>query len=188
MKCEQFLPWLESGSYVRAALARQHARRCESCRAAERMLDEVKQELADSDPLPERLKQAFLTMGETKAVRLPEPAEDHRARAALWLAVLAAAVLIAISPWLFSLRRHAEVAEQMRDHDSTQPGEQRRVGPIIILTVDSAGELAQLEVELAALKTQLNAATADAQRLSAEQELARVLVDYHGLLAGNDAK
>ncbi|MBA3572649.1 MAG: hypothetical protein H0W34_11920, partial [Pyrinomonadaceae bacterium] len=174
MKCEQFLPWLESGSYVRAALARQHARRCESCRAAARMLDDVKQEFADSDPLPERLKQAFLTMGETKAVRLPEPAEDHQSRAALWLAVLAAAVLIAISPWLVSLRRHAEVAEQVLDHDSAQPGEQRHVGPITILIVDSAGELAQLEVDLAALTTQLNVAMADAQRLSAEEKLTRV--------------
>ncbi len=188
MKCEQFLPWLESESYVPTALARQHARRCESCRAAGRLLDQVKWELTTSDPLPERLKQAFLTMGETRAVRLPEPAENHRSHAARWLAVLAAAVLIGISPWLFSPSRQADVAELVRDHDSVQPGGHRRIGPITIVIVDSAGELAQLEVDLAALKTRLKATTADAQRLSAEEELARVLMDYQRLLAGNDAK
>jgi hypothetical protein len=188
MKCEQFMPWLESGSYVRAALARRHARRCKSCRAAARLLDEVKQEFADSAPLPEWLKHAFLNTGETTAVSLPESIDVHRSRAGLWLATLAAVVLIAILPWLFNLRRHAEIAEQVRDHEPAQPGEHRHVGPITILTIDSARELAQLEVDLAALKTQLNAATVDAQRLSAEQELARVLVDYHRLLVGNDAR
>jgi hypothetical protein len=181
MKCEQFFPWLESESYVRAALARQHARRCESCRAAASMLDEVKQGLAASEPLPERLKHAFLTVGETMPVVLPEQAEDHRSRARLWLAALAAAVLIAISPWLISLSRHADVAEQARDHYSAQ-------SDITMLTVDSAQELAQLEVNLAALNAQLIAATVDAQRLSAEEELARMLVDYHRLFAGNDVR
>ena len=77
MKCEQFLPWLESESYVRAALARQHARRCASCRAAARMLDEVKWSLTESDLLPERLKLAIVTIGETKKIRLTDPSRGQ---------------------------------------------------------------------------------------------------------------
>lgn len=188
MKCEQFLPWLESENYVRVTLARQHARRCESCRVAELMLDAVKQSLTQIDPLPERLKPAFATMGEVATVNLSEPAEDRRSLAGLWLAALAAAILIAISPWLFGLRRHANVAEQAHDRISAQADEQWFVGPITTFTIDSAAGLAQIESDLAALKTDVGAATAEVQRLSAEHELARVLVDYHRLFAGNDVR
>jgi hypothetical protein len=113
------------------------------------MLNEVKQSLTESDPLPERLKLTIVPIGETKKIRLTDPAEDNRFPAALWWAALAAVLLIAIAPWLFSLRRHADVAEQVRDHNSAQLTQQRSVGPITILAVDSDGELMQLEVDLA---------------------------------------
>ena len=152
MKCEHFLPGWRAKAIRAGPVARQHARSCQSCRDAARILDEVKQELADCDPLPDRLKRVFVTASETKFVSLPEPTDVRRSRAGLWWVALAAAVLIATSPWLLSLTRHAKVAEKAPDHDSAEFGEQRRVGPITIVTVDPAYQLAQLEVDLATLK------------------------------------
>ena len=83
---------------------------------------------------------------------------------------------------------NADIAQHVRNHHSEEPGEQRHVGPITFATVDSGQELARLEIDLAALQTRLIGVTADAQRLSVQEALARVFVDYHRLLARNDTK
>jgi hypothetical protein len=180
MKCDDFLPWLASENSVRRALARRHARRCASCRAAASLLDDVKHQLAVDEPLPERLEEAFLSAAdakETASVSWPTMPARSGHRRELWLAALAAAVLLALAPWLFGPRRQGEVARA-----PDPPRELRRVSEIVIVAIDSSAEFVRLENDLAALQVRLKEVEDNAHRLAAAQELGRVLADHDRVL------
>jgi hypothetical protein len=193
MRCEDFLPWLESGG-AQAEKARRHAEECASCRAAAEMLERVKAELAGSEPMPVAMRSAMLGVadGETsaglsamerKAAALPPVVLPTRRP--LWFVAIAASIVgLAFGVW-WHLRKSDEIVRP-RDRPPTksiQTADVRRVGPITVETLDPGRELAALAGELAALEQTLADAKAGAERLAVEQALERVLTDYQGTFA-----
>lgn len=196
MRCDQFLPWLESDDPSQVAAARRHAQQCASCRAAAAMLDQVKAELTSAEPLPPALREAALRIADERSevVTLPSEAPARSATASsrsLWWAALAASFLAAAVAWVvWQGRRSDEVAVP---RDPRPAAEQvvergrdvRRVGPITVVTIEPSLELDALAGEVATLTVTLWQATAEAERLAVQQALDRVLTDYQGTFAGS---
>jgi len=179
MTCEEFLPWLESDDPAKVGQAHRHAESCAACRDAARILDEIRQELTKSEPLPERLKQAFLNPSELASITLPTKRDRNKSRIGPWLVTLAAGVLIAIVALFAGKGRENDVADQAPKLDV------RRVSSIIVRTVDPSAEFEGLEDDLNELKSQLALTKADLQRLAAVERLDHVLDDYGNLFAAN---
>src|SRR3954465_811118 len=113
MTCQDFLPWLESGDPANVRRAKLHGQSCAACREAERILAQVKQELTASEPLPERLKLAFVNAAESAAVRLPSERHDRKdSRVSIWLAALAAGIVIAAAILFAGKARDRETAQE----------------------------------------------------------------------------
>src|SRR5205085_279127 len=99
MRCNDFLPWLETGNWLQQARARRHAETCPSCAAAEQMLGRVKQDLRSPTKLPPRLRQKWLaTVIEQTKVDLASRSPKASARTWYLAAALAAGVLLVLIP------------------------------------------------------------------------------------------
>ncbi len=196
MRCDQFLPSLESGHRLRRAAARRHAEQCASCRAAAAMLDQVKAELTAAEPLPPALRQDALSIADERSEVLTLrsealPTSSSASTRSLCLAALAASIFAAAVAWIvWQGRRSDEMAEPRDPRPALeQLGENgrdvRHIGPITIVTIEPSQELDALAGEVAKLTVTLRQATAEAERLAVQQALERVLTDYQGTFAGS---
>lgn len=196
MRCDDFLPWLESGG-AQAEAARRHADVCANCRAAAAMLECVKAELAVRDPMPAAMRAAMLGMAEhgTRADMATNersaalrPAGSPRRRS-LWIAAIAASLVgAALSVWRQrqtgdEIARPLDAFPERAVQTAERPADVRSIGPITVVTVDSSRELATLADELAELQRTLADAKAGAERLAVNQALDRVLLDFQRTVA-----
>jgi hypothetical protein len=179
MKCDDFLPALETGGFFRRWIARRHARRCGNCTAALAMLDGVKEALAPpsgKSGLPAHLRRRWMAVAQTEASPAePSPAVYRIGPGTIWLkraAALAAIVLLVLVPLLiykFHGRATPVVPGPMVMKDRIT------VFPITLTQVDRAAELAQLDTEIVQLQTNVRSLIKSAERLEARQRLALVL-------------
>jgi hypothetical protein len=194
MRCEDFLPWLASDDPSQAAQARRHAQACESCQAAAAMLDDVRAELAGDGQLPAHLRQSWMNVADTAQIERPAPAHLTMGRSALWWAGLAASLLAAAAAWALWGGRLPEQARPSIDQVAPQRVQladgfdERRVGPIEIVTIDRAAEYEHFGGELAALDELFAQVMADAEQRAVEEALERVLVDHQRVFAARGSR
>lgn len=202
MRCEDFLPMLESGG-AEADAARRHAAECARCRAAGVMLERVKTVLSKDEPMPAPMRAAIRGVADraphTNSGRTDRRADVHSSigpsrHRPLWFAAIAAG-FVGAALGIWRQMRHGDDAVGPRDPlpgrqepVAERPADVRRVGPITVVTVDSSRDLSALSTELAALQRTLADAKADAERLAVNQALDRVLVDFRRTVAVNDSR
>jgi hypothetical protein len=183
MNCHDVLPWLETGGRLQRLRAARHLRGCPKCQAAEQALSELKTELAAAPPLSAELRQRWLDAADSPVdiVR----AAPRRRRRVVWLSAAIAAILLiavgiavrAIHPWNQGEDvNHPEIASIDRRH----------VGEIIITEIDPETEFARIDEHLAQLQGDIADLSLDAQRLMAEQQIARLLADHRNWLAASE--
>jgi hypothetical protein len=183
MNCLDVLPWLETGGRWQRFRAARHLRRCPRCQAAEQALAELKRELAAAPPLSAELRQVWLDAADSP-VEVVHVAPRGRRRAVWLSAAIAAILLIAVGIAVRAIHpgnqgddvNHPEIATNNRGH----------VGEIIITEIDLATEFARIDEHLAQLQGDVAGLSLDAQRLMAEQQIARLLADHRNWLAASE--
>jgi hypothetical protein len=183
MNCHDILPWLETGGRLRRSRASRHLRGCPKCHAAEQALSELKRELAAVPPLSAELLRRWLDAADSP-VDIVRAAQRSRHRI-VWLSAAIAAILLiavgiavrAIHPW----NQGDDV-----NHPEIAANDRRHVGEIIITEVDPVTEFARIDEHLAQLQGDVAGLSLDAQRLMAEQQIARLLADHRNWLAASE--
>ena len=181
MRCEDFLPWLETGTRFQQLKARRHASSCPSCAAAAEMLGQLEDELGQNSPVPERLRQKWLdAAGGATAVQIA-PRESRSSRR-VWIAMaLAASLLLALIPlsnWLNNDRPIAGVQPDQPVKPMQRPKENSTVTAIVVTSVDGREELDQLHSEVSGLQTELQQLIQRSEQLAARQELSQLLASH----------
>jgi hypothetical protein len=183
MNCQDVLPWLETGWRWRRLRAARHLRSCSKCQAAEKALSELKSELAAARPLSAESRQRWLDAADSPVdIVRAAPRTKHRN---VWLSAAIAAILLiaigiavrAIHPW----NQGDDV-----NHPEIATNDRRHVGEIIITEFDPATEFARIDEHLAQLQGDIAGLSLDAQRLMAEQQIARLLADHRNWLAASE--
>ena len=182
MKCDDFLPAMETGGLMRRWAARRHARQCPQCAAAWQILGNVKDELAaPAADLPPHLRRRWVAVARELASPVSGAPTPWAGNLRLFkpAAALVAVLLLALIPALIyrSFRRgQAPQAVGPTTHSSVVVGQdQRSIGPITVTQVDRAAELARMDTEIVQLQTRIRAVIESAERLEARQRITLVL-------------
>jgi hypothetical protein len=182
MRCEDFLPWSETGNRMQRMRARRHARSCPGCAAALEMLGQLKQELAEAPPVPQRLRQKWLdaAASQTSTVQIA-PHESRNARR-VWLAMaLAASLLLALIPlskWRASNEAVVAVPPVRPVTPMQRPKETSTVSEIVVSSLDGQAELDQLNAEVGRLQDDLEQLIERSEQLAARQQLSQLLASH----------
>jgi len=189
VKCEDFLPWLETGTWLQRAQANRHAKRCPSCAAAERMLEQVKRELEVSDPLPARLRQQWLSTANAHAAIEPASVRRNWSARSWYLTVaLAASLLLALIPlskwWTDDPAPIAKTGQNTGDNKLREQvavnvqHDQINVGQISVSTLDGRAQLNELDSKVAALQDELEQLLDRSEQLAVQQQLSQLLASH----------
>jgi hypothetical protein len=186
MKCDDFLPALETGGPLRRRRARRHAARCPRCAAVAAQLAAVKRPWADVPPLAagERLLWERAAMDDAGAGNIPLPAQPRRLvipNGRQWWAA-AACVLLAVSIAVTLVVRHKAVQVADRPPHVPSPtttrAEPSRLGPVRVELVDAARELDQLAAAVGRLDVQMQELRRQAERAEARSQVASALDQF----------
>jgi hypothetical protein len=185
MNCHDVLSWLETGGRLQQLRAARHLRRCPKCQAAERSLSVWKSELAAAPPLSAELRQVWLEAAEAP-VETVDIAPIGRRRVVWLSAAVAAILLIAVGIAVVAIRSGGDRnPPQIVTNDRKL---ERHVGEIQITEVDPATQFARIDEHLAQLQGDIAGLSLDAQRLMAEQQIARLLADHRNWLAASEKR
>ena len=184
MNCHDVLSWLEMGGRLQRLRAARHLRNCPQCQAAEQALSEWKSELAAAPPLSAELRQRWLDAAESSVdIVRAAPRSRHRI---VWLSAAVAAILLVAVGIAVEAFRSGEHGDRANPPGIAINGPERHVGEIIITEVDPATEFARIDEHLAQLQGDVADLSIDAQRLMAEQQIARLLADHRNWLAASE--
>jgi hypothetical protein len=170
MKCQDFLPELETGGPWRRRRALRHAARCPRCAKVHAALVAVKATLAHPAPLSNHARELWNRAPRETAV-LPE----RQIRLTPMIACLATAacvLIVFVGPVLWV------------NHDSSVtwiPGgsqEKTVVSATTVMTVDPVEEFSQLADAVDQLDAELQSLRLTAQRLEAQREVMVALSQY----------
>jgi hypothetical protein len=184
MNCLDVLPWLETGGRWQRFRAARHLRRCPRCQAAEQELSALKRELAAAPPLSAELRQVWLDAADSP-VEVVHIAPRSRRRA-VWLSAAVAVILLIAVGIAVEAFRSGGHGDRANPSGIAINGPERHVGEIIITEIDLATEFARIDEHLAQLQGDVAGLSLDAQRLMAEQQIARLLADHRNWLAASE--
>ena len=184
MKCEDFLPALETGGPLRRRRAQRHAARCVACAAAAERLAAMKRQWADTPPigLEERVVWERAAVDDPGVRNIPLPAPPRRlampTRFQWWAA--AACVLLVVSIAVTLAVRHQTVNVVVRPQPvptttTTQTVRASQPGPIRVEPADGAGELEHLATAVDQLDVQMQELRRKAERAEARSQIASAL-------------
>jgi hypothetical protein len=157
MKCEDFLPDLETGGWWRRMQARRHAARCPRCAAVYVAFRTAKAGLAAPEPLPPHARELWKRAARDIVLR---PERRRRWVPAIACAATAACLFIAfVGPALW-----------------VKPP--RVTSPVTVVQLDPTAEFSRLEDEVGKLDSQLQSLRATAQRFEARQKVMIALNQY----------
>src|SRR5262245_45179646 len=192
MKCDDFLPFLETGGWWRRWQAKRHARHCAGCAAAQAMLVELKREFAKTPPLTDRLEHMWRAAARVEHAPAALSVRP-RVRPAFRYAVAAVAIALAVLVPL-AVRWNENHDRKGQDEIAVKPGaldgpgalepkrqEQRswtRSSRIAIAMADVVLELKELEDNITRLKEDINQLANASHKLEAEQEIDQVLARH----------
>ncbi len=168
MKCDDFLPWLETGGMLRRWLAGRHAAKCGRCAAVRDTWIEAKRQLIAPEPPTADLRRMWQqAAGET--ARLPHL---ERRWYPMPAAVVAAACVLVVAV--------AVIAWKVNWWQSVEPvtNGQTALASAPIEVVDRTSEFANLEIGVQQLRAEVDLALADAQRLDARRQAEELLDRY----------
>ena len=188
MNCHDVLGWLETGRPLQRWRAARHSAAARNAGRPNGRSPNGRGELAAAPPLSADLRQRWLDAAESPVETVPTPRRNsHRA---VWLSAAIAATLllgVGIAVEVFRSREHADHPNLPQvvidDH-----GSDRKVGPITITAVDPATEFARIDEQLAQIQADVVGLSQDAQRLMAEQQIARLLADPRNWLAASETR
>jgi len=161
MKCEDFLPDLETGSPWRRMQARRHAVRCPRCAAVYAALTAAKARLATPEPVSPRARELW-----NRAARSTVTVPDRRRRwvpAVACLVTAACLLIIFVGPDLWVRPNGNLMVNTGRSPDSIV------TSPVTVSELDPVSDLSQLDDAASQLDAQLNSLRATAQRLAARR-------------------
>jgi hypothetical protein len=171
MTCDEFLAAMETGSRVQRWQARRHAARCPSCAAAMQMMETVKGELAEAEPLTAGMRARWLSV----ARETPRLESAWRWRVAY---AMAAMVLVAVATWWavhrVAVNKPPEIVKVKVGPSSSEAGQ------IVAVKVEPAQQFEMLQAELDQLGHEIGVVRQAAVSLAAMQEISRVLDKYRG--------
>jgi hypothetical protein len=167
MKCDDFLPALETGGFARRMRARRHAAGCPQCAAARAAFARAKRQLATAEPLSPRVRQLW-------AAAAPGVTLRH-SRRKVWIPVtaglaLAACVLLLVVEWAVWKERITPQPEREVARSLPQPTNRE-----VVEEVDWADGLSRLAASVDQLDVQLQKLRREAERLEARQQVALTL-------------
>ena len=160
MRCDDFLPALETGGHLRRLRARCHAKRCPRCAAVSAAFAETKHRLATPEPLSPRVRQLWKQAADS-------PAEQHAGgRRWMWFAtgLAAAACLVLIF-----------VKWGVRPPAVNHPIESSSPAGVVVEEINPAPELSRLEAATGQLEGRLRQIEEQIARRDARREVAMTL-------------
>jgi hypothetical protein len=168
MKCDDFLPSLETGSIWQRARALWHARGCHRCAGARENLRRLQQELSRNESISPYQRRLW-------EQALPEDVVQHTF---VWSRVrwgLAAAIVLVVATTTTTLLwRNPRTP---RDQGPNVVGVDKASG-VIVRMVDPAMELASLETKLTALEAELAEVPGQVERAEVQQQVAAMIQTY----------
>jgi hypothetical protein len=176
MKCDDFLPALETGGFWRRWQARRHATRCSRCAALRTTFDQAIGTWATAEPLAPRARQAWMQAAvesihrPTRTRILRRAAAGFAVAACLVLALLIAVTRKDVAP----PRPEIQIAEE----NAGQPGETRELGPITVEPIDPTQGLSRLAADVERLDAELQTLRRKAERLDCQQQIAATLEGF----------
>jgi hypothetical protein len=188
MKCQDFLPALETGGRWRRRAARRHAARCPRCAAVAERFAAVKAQWADAPPLAaqdrlawERAADRLRIAGETRRRTNVVPARRRFPFAIV--AGLAAAACAAVVVIVIVRHKHVDVAGGQKPAPTTNQVTPSpvasRTSPVRVEVVDPAAELARLSVAVDQLDARMKDLDRQAARAEARRQVASA-IDHFG--------
>jgi hypothetical protein len=169
MKCDNFLPALETGGFVRRLQARCHAVRCPGCTATRAALTATKQRLATPEPLSPHARRLWELAASEVIVR---PATRRVwAPTAAGLGAVACILLFLVAVAVRKEFLTPQLNPEVRNFNP--PPETEVVG-----TVDSAKELSGLAAAVKRLDADLQRLQREAERVDAQQQIATTLNQF----------
>jgi hypothetical protein len=170
MKCDDFLPALETGGFLRRLQARGHAAGCRRCAAVHAAWTAAKRQLAIAEPLSPRTRQLWQRAVSERCV---QPETRRTGTVAAWLAgatcVLAFLTGVAVRQDFFP------PGSIPGGTDVNSPPEAEVVGEI-----NSPTELSGLTAAVDRLDAELQGLQRLAERENAQQQIAATLRQFEG--------
>jgi hypothetical protein len=167
MTCDDFLPALETGGWLRRAAARRHAAGCPACARTLAAWQALKRDLADAPLLSARQRALWTSAARSGAVR----PRARGMRRAVDFAIAAALLLLAT--YLVVLGRRGREQKAV-----DQPRPTSDIVVVAISPASIAAEVSPLEQRLARLEIELAALSRRAELADLRQQVAALLDEY----------
>jgi hypothetical protein len=169
MKCDDFLPALETGGLVQRLKARCHAARCRRCASQRAAFADAMQRWAVAEPLSPRAESLWRQAAGAAAARPGRGNAWKLATAgAIAAACLAVACLLAVS-WHI---HNSPIAGPQR---IAAGNEIRRLGPVTVEEIDPSEGSAYLADEVRRLQVELKSLQQAIEKKSAQRQIAAAL-------------
>jgi hypothetical protein len=167
MNCDNFLPALETGGFVRRIQARRHAARCPRCAAVRAAFAAAKRQLAAVEPLSPRARQLWERAGGYVTM---QPSR-HRLwmPAVAWLGAAACVLLLIME---VVIRRDSIVPQPKPDvtHSNARPLDRE-----VVEEIDPMEGLSRLAAAVNRLDAELQRLQHKSELLNARQQVALTL-------------
>jgi hypothetical protein len=173
MKCDDFLPSLETGGFWRRWRVRRHAVRCPRCAAIRTSFGKAMAGWAAAEPLAPRARKLWKLAAEENVHR-PAPRHIPRRAAVAFGTVAGVLLLFAVAMMQKHVVSPQPKTEVVRDV-VRQSGESRELGPITVEEIDPAQGLSRLAADVEQLDADMRAIRRKAERLDTQQQIAVTL-------------
>ncbi len=170
MKCEDVWPNLETGGRWQRWSAKRHVRRCTSCTEAVQRLEEVRQQMAVTKPLPPELRERWLSAADSTVVR---PQRVTRHRIAIAVTVTAASIALAVV-----LRPDRAMQVPIPPISNVPAMTTVEVSEVQVRSLDVSEELDQLLEDISRSKTEINELAEHIRLRQASDQLETLLTKY----------
>ena len=169
MNCNNFLPALETGGFVRRIQARRHAARCPRCAAVHAALAAAKRQLAAAEPLSPRAERLWRQAVGEATVR--------PARGNAWKMVTAGAVSVVclVMVFLLAISKYINNSPTPASQPTVARNESRSLSPITVEEIDTTEGLAYQADEVRRLDVELKSLQQVIEKKSVQRQIAAVL-------------